>query len=195
MTFRNGFYAGLLIAAIWALYLARLWQAPRQVELHSVHLLVQIEKKDWKAAGAFISNDYHDRWGNDRALLLERLREVFRALPGARIEFSGATARAENGRGFWSAQIKVKGSGEFADFIESRVNSLESPFEFEWQRGATWPWEWKLVAVKNPALEIPEAAPLAGRYFPSDVRSSTFAASTSRGVAWQRRRARNFSPW
>jgi len=34
------------------------------------------------------------------------------------------------------------------------VNSLESPFEFEWQRGATWLWDWKLIAVKNPALEI-----------------------------------------
>src|SRR5438067_258883 len=72
MTFRNGFYAGLLIAVIWALYLARLWQGPRQVELHSIHLLAQIEKKDWKAVGEFISNDYQDRWGNDRALLLER---------------------------------------------------------------------------------------------------------------------------
>jgi hypothetical protein len=38
------------------------------------------------------------------------------------------------------------------------VNSLESPFEFEWKRGATWPWDWKLVAVRNPALEIPEYA-------------------------------------
>ena len=142
--FRNGLYAGLLLAAIVGIFLARLWQPERQVQLHSTHLLAQIEKKNWSAVAAFIGNDYQDRWGNDRALLLERLREVFRALPGARIEFSGATARAENGRGFWSAQIKVKGSGEFADFIESRVNSLESPFEFEWQE----------CAVANTAPDI-----------------------------------------
>jgi hypothetical protein len=157
MSFRNGFYAGLVVAAIWGVYLARLWQAPRQVELHNVHLLTQIEKKNWKAVGEFIGNDYQDRWGDDRALLLERLREVFRALPNARIEFSDAIARTQDGRGNWSAKINVKGSGEFADFIEGRVNSLESPFEFEWQRGATWPWDWKLVAVRNPALEIPES--------------------------------------
>jgi hypothetical protein len=157
VTFRNGFYAGVLLAVVWGIYLARLWQPLRQVELHSGHLAAQIENKNWKAVGEFISNDYRDRWGDDRTLLLERLREVFRALPGARIELSSATSRTENGRGYWSAKVNVKGSGEFADFIESRVNSLESPFEFEWQRGPTWPWDWKLVAVKNPDLEIPES--------------------------------------
>jgi hypothetical protein len=159
MSFRNGFYAGLVVAVIWAIYLMRLWQGERQVELHSVHLLAQIEKKNWKAVGEFIGNDYQDRWGNDRALLLERLREVFRALPNTRIEFSGATTRTQAGRGSWSAKINVKGSGEFADFIQGRVNSLESPFEFEWQRGATWPWDWKLISVRNPAFEIPDYLP------------------------------------
>ena len=48
----------------------------------------------------------------------------------------------------------VKGTGEFSDYIQTRVNSLDTPFEFEWQRGATWPWDWKLVSVRNPALEI-----------------------------------------
>jgi hypothetical protein len=158
VNFRNGFYAGLVVAAIWGVYLARLWQPQRQVELHSVHLLAQIEKKDWKAVGEFVGTDYQDRWGNDRALLLERLREVFRALPNARIESSLASARTEAGRGYWTAKINVKGSGEFADFIESRVNSLDIPFEFEWRRGATWPWDWKLVSVRNPALEIPDYA-------------------------------------
>src|SRR3982751_829847 len=109
MTFRNGFYAGLIVAAVWGLYLARLWQAERQVELHSVHLLAQIEKKNWKAVGEFVGRDYQDRWGRDRALLLERLRDVFRVLPNARIEFSAASARTQDGRGDWTAKINVKG--------------------------------------------------------------------------------------
>jgi len=158
MSFRTGFYAGLVVAVIWGIYLARLWQGQRQVELHSVHLLAAIEKHDWKAAGEFVGGDYRDQWGNDRALLLERLREVFRALPNARIESKDVSVQTSNGRGSWTARITVKSTGEFADFIQNRVNSLESPFEFEWKRGATWPWDWKLVAVRNPALEIPEYA-------------------------------------
>jgi len=158
VNFRNGFYAGLIVAAIWGFYLARLWQPQRQIELHSLHLLAQVEKRNWKAVGEFVGNNYQDRWGNDRALLLERLPEVFRALPNARIEANGATTRTENGRGSWSARIIITAAGPYADLVQGRVNSLESPFEFEWQRGATWPWDWKLVAVKNPDLEIPDYA-------------------------------------
>ena len=158
MSFRTGFYVGLIVAVIWGIYLVRLWQGQRQVELHSVRLLAQIEKHNWKAVDEFVGSDYVDQWGNDRALLLERLREVFRALPKARIESRVVSVQTRNGRGSWIARITLKSTGEFADLIQNRVNSLDSPFEFEWQRGATWPWDWKLVAVKNPALEISDYA-------------------------------------
>jgi len=158
MSFRTGFYVGLIVAVIWGIYLVRLWQGQRQVELHSVRLLAQIEKHNWKAVDEFVGSDYVDQWGNDRALLLERLREVFRALPNARVESKVVSVQTRNGRGSWIARITLKSTGEFADLIQNRVNSLDSPFEFEWQRGATWPWDWKLVAVKNPALEISDYA-------------------------------------
>ncbi|MDP9098133.1 MAG: hypothetical protein M3N48_03960 [Verrucomicrobiota bacterium] len=158
MSFRTGFYAGLVAVAIWGIYLARLSQGQRQVDLYSVHLLAAVEKHDWKGVGEFVSVDYRDQWENDRALLLERLREVFRAMPDARIESIVVSIQANNARGSWTARIAVKSTGELADYIQNRVNSLESPFEFEWKRGATWPWDWKLIAVRNPALEIPESA-------------------------------------
>lgn len=155
MTFRIGFYVGLGLTAIWGVYLALLWQPERQIELHSLHLIEKIENHDWKPVGNFVGPDYQDRWGNDRARLLERLREVFRVLRNARIEKTSATIRAAEGRGYWTAKITIKNSGEYADYIESRVNSLDAPFEFEWKRGA-WPWNWTLVSVRNSALEIPE---------------------------------------
>ena len=159
MTFRTGFYAGLIVAAFWGVYLFRLWQPQRQIELHNVHLLAHIEKHNWKSVGEFIGENYQDRWGNDRKLLLERLPQVFRALGNTRIESSAVVIRRDQGRGYWTAKITINGTGEFGDFIQSRVNSLEAPFEFEWQPGATWPWDWKLVAVRNPALEISDYAP------------------------------------
>jgi hypothetical protein len=158
MSFRNGFYAGLIVVAIWGVYLFRLWQPQRQIKLHNAHLLARIEKHDWKAAGEFIGDTYQDRWGNDRALLLERFPQVFRALGNTQIEASDVVIRWEQGCGYWTARIMVKGTGELADSIQSRVNSLETPFEFEWRRGATWPWDWKLVSVRNPALEISDYA-------------------------------------
>ncbi|HZE12438.1 MAG TPA: hypothetical protein VE086_01655, partial [Chthoniobacterales bacterium] len=154
MIFRNGFYAGVVVAMLCAIYLVRLWQLQRQIELHNTHLLAQVEKHKWKAVGEFIGDTYYDQWGNDRKLLLQRLPEVIGALGNAQIEAGDLAIRRQRGRGYWTAKITVKGTGEFADYIQTRVNSLETPFEFEWQPGATWPWDWKLVSVRNPALEV-----------------------------------------
>jgi hypothetical protein len=156
MTFRNGFYGGLVVAVIWGIYLVRLWQPQRQVELHSTHLLSRVENRKWKAVGEMVGPAYQDRWGNDRALLLERLPQVFGIMPNARIEWSDANFRTGDGRAYWTAKIAIKDTGEFADYVAGRVNTLDAPFEFEWVPGATWPWDWKLVSVRNPALEIPE---------------------------------------
>jgi hypothetical protein len=153
-SFRNGVYAGLLAAVVLGLYLAALWRPERQVRLHSAHLLAQIEKKNWTAVAELIGNDYQDRWGDDRALLLERMRQVFRFLPNARIEASDPQIRTENLKGFWTAKITVTGAGEFAALIQERVNFLPAPFELEWRRQSSKPWDWKLARVENLALEI-----------------------------------------
>jgi hypothetical protein len=155
VNFRTGFYAGLVVAVALGVWVAMLWRPERQVGLHSVHLLEQIEKREWKAVADFIDVTYQDRWGNDRGRLLERLREIFGMLPNAGIEVSDPSIRNSENRGYWTAKIRIKSTGDFAEYIESRVNSLEEPFEFEWRRGA-WPWNWTLVSVRNAALEIPQ---------------------------------------
>ncbi|MEY2564061.1 MAG: hypothetical protein QOH88_2254 [Verrucomicrobiota bacterium] len=139
------------------LYLAALWRPERQVRLHNAHLLSQIEEKNWRAVAEFIGSDYQDRWGDDRALLLERLREVFRFLPKSRIEANDPQVRTETSKGFWTAKITITGgAGEFASVIQARVNALSAPFEFEWRQQSSKPWDWKLISVRNPALEISE---------------------------------------
>jgi hypothetical protein len=125
-----------------------------QIRLHSGHLLSQMEKKDWTAVAEFIGQDYQDRWGDDRALLLERMREVFRVIPNARIEAGDPQVHVEDSKGLWAAKISVYGAGEFAVSIQERVNSLSAPFELEWRLQSSKPWDWKLVCVRNPALEI-----------------------------------------
>ncbi|MDP9003392.1 MAG: hypothetical protein M3N12_01225 [Verrucomicrobiota bacterium] len=155
LSFRNGLYAGLLAAVILGLYLVALWRPERQVRLHTAHLLSQIEKRNWQAAAEFIGNDYQDGWGLDRAILLERLREVFRLLPSTRIEANDPQVRTETVKGLCTARITITGgAGEFASVIQARVNSLTAPFEFEWRRQSSKPWDWKLVSVRNPALEV-----------------------------------------
>jgi hypothetical protein len=153
--FREGFYGGLSVALLIALFLTWLWQPEHQARRHSENLLHAIAKKDWTRFAGFIGSDYQDQWGNDRALVLERTREVFRYLRNVRIGAVGANVRIDKGSAYWRARITVDGDGESMALLKERVNSLATPFQLEWCRVSAKPWNWKLVRVSNAELEIP----------------------------------------
>jgi hypothetical protein len=154
-TFKNGFYGGVLVAFFFGLWLARLWQPGNQVQLHSQHFVRQIEQRDWSAAESFVAPEYQDDWGNDRALLLARLRLTFRSFSSLTIAATDPQTRVELPEGSWSARIRITGNGgDVVPEIISRVNSLTSPFDLHWRRESRWPSDWKLVRVSNPSLEI-----------------------------------------
>lgn len=152
---RNIYLAGLLIVAI-GLFLFRLWQPDVQVRKHSTHLTDAIAHKTWAKFASFIGQDYHDQWGNDRAEVLERTREVFSYLRDVRISAIGSNVRFENGIGYWRASIIIEGAedNELMAIVKARVNTLQTPFELEWHRMSGKPWDWKLVAVRNPELNV-----------------------------------------
>jgi hypothetical protein len=154
-TFRNGLYAGIVVAAALGLWLAQLWQEENQVRLHSEHLLRKIEARNWAGAGDFMAGDYRDDWGDDRARLLDRLRLVLRSFSSLTITATNPQVRLDPPTGNWSAKIQIGGTGgEFAPEIIARVNSLTKPFELHWRRESWKPWDWKLIGVSNPSLEI-----------------------------------------
>ena len=155
-SFRGRFYGGLIGAILLGLFLIWLWQPERQVRRHTENFLHTIEHKSWTAAADFIGSDYHDQWGDDRARVLERMREGFRYVRCVRINASNPSVRIENRRAIWSGKIMIDGDeGEGMALLKERVNSLVSPFELEWRRLSARPWDWKLVRVSNSALEIP----------------------------------------
>lgn len=155
--FRQGFYGGLGLALLSGLFLIWFWQPERQVSRHSENFLRTIEKKNWMGVADFIGNDYQDQWGDDRARVLDRMREVLRYLRRVRIDASNAAVRIDSQRGYWKAKIIIDGDqGEVMALVKERVNSLARPFEFEWRRQSAKPWDWKLVRVSNASLEIPE---------------------------------------
>ena len=154
--FREGFYGGLTIALLIGLYLIWLWQPERQVKRHSENLLHKIEQKNWAGVAGFIGPDYTDQWGDDRALLVERMRDVFRYFRNARITIVDPTVNITGGRAVWRSKITIDGdNSEVMTLVKERVNLLGTPFEIEWRRVSGKPWDWKLVGVSNPGLEIP----------------------------------------
>ena len=154
-TFRAGFVAGLLLTLGLGVYLFLLWSAANQVELHTTHLLTALEKKDWSEVGEFLDPSYADQWGHDRETLITRLRQV---LPFARhLHLHPAEVRivATGGEGEWRGRVTLEAdSNELSTIIRERINSLEEPFTLQWRQVSWKPWDWRLMRVTNPALDI-----------------------------------------
>ena len=159
ISFRGGFYAGLTLAVCIGLYLVWLWRPERQVRRHTENFFHAIEHKDWTAAVDFIGSDYHDQWADDRARLLERMREGFRWVRGPRIIASNPSVQVETLRAIWTSKIVLySADNDVMELLDERVNALPAPFELEWHRLSGKPWDWKLVRVSNSALKMPADA-------------------------------------
>jgi hypothetical protein len=157
ISFRGGFYGGLALAV--CIGLTWLWQPERQVQRHTENFFHAIEHKNWAAAADFIGSDYQDQWGDDRARVLERMREGFRYMRGLRIIAPNPSVEVKTRRAVLRSKIIVYSTDdEVMEFLDERVNSLPAPFELEWHRLSGKPWDWKLVRVSNSAFEIPAEA-------------------------------------
>ncbi len=157
--FRGGLYCGLGIALFSGIFLLWLWQPERQIRKHVENLFQAIERKNWDRLDNLIAADYQDQWGHDRTRVLKRTREMFRYLRETRIISSSVTVQIDKGTARWTGKIDIDaGPGELASVLNERVNSLATLFELEWRHASGKPWDWKLVRVSNPGLEIPAAA-------------------------------------
>ena len=136
------------------------WRNFGRIELQIIGaallVLAQIDPNIF-AAGDFLAANYHDDWGHDRAALVNRLHLVLRLFTSLTIEAANPQVSANSPSGWWSAKVKIEGSGnnEFTAEVVSRVNVLTDPFVLHWQRRSWRPWDWKLVRVSNPSLELP----------------------------------------
>lgn len=133
-----------------------LWRPEHQVRLHTENFFHAIDHRNWDAVADFIGTDYQDQWGDDRARLLERMREGFRWIRGSTILAPNASVNAEAHRAIWIGKITVFSSDDgVMDALDQHLNKLPTPFELEWHRVSPKPWDWKLVRVSNSSFEIP----------------------------------------
>ncbi len=157
-TFRNGFFAGLLIALALGLYLFQLWGAENQVQLHSGHLIAALQKNDWPEVREFLGASYHDQWGHDRETLIARMRAVLPYARNLQIQPREIVIRVEGREAEWRARVTLEADpNEVSALIKERVNTLEDPFVLKWRRVSRKPWDWKLVHVANPGLDLSHA--------------------------------------
>jgi len=96
------------------------------------------------------------QWGDDRARVLERMREGFRWVRGSRIIAPNPAVQVETRRAIWIGKITLYSSDDgVMEVLDERLNKLPTPFKLEWHRLSGKPWDWKLARVSNSAFEIP----------------------------------------
>lgn len=154
--FRTGLFVGLVAAFAIGLYCVWLWQEERQILRHTENLFQRVEQKNWAGVADLIADDYADQWGNDRALVLERIRLVLGYGRHFRFRISDTDCKIDNSDGFWRGRITIEsGDAELMPVIKEHINSLTTPFELRWYHASGKPWDWKLVRVSNAELEMP----------------------------------------
>ena len=145
---------GLIVVAIlWFCW----WVQPeRQVRRAQGRFFSTVEKRNFEALSRLVAEDYRDRWQQDKAIVLRGCREVFSQFMMLTIE--RADSRAGRKRDSWVLREKLtmKGlGGPLAMVARDEVNRLREPFAMTWRRRSWKPWDWELIAVDHPTLELP----------------------------------------
>jgi hypothetical protein len=141
----------VVIGALW------LWQPARQVRRHNEKLLDAVESKDWKELSELMADDYSDRWGHDKATVIERSRMVFAQFLVMELAATEPEVEEANGQGTVRARLALTGrGGPLAELAIQKASALQQPFVFEWRQASWKPWDWVLVKVDQPELEITE---------------------------------------
>lgn len=141
---------GLALYAVW------LWQPERQVERHTAAFLKAVERRNWDGVAGSIADNYSDRWEHDKEFVLRESREVFRQFFFLKIQSEPGTPAISGREGTLRSRIRLAGDGSpIAHFAVEKVNALQGPFVFTWQRSGWAPWQWQLTRIDHPELEIP----------------------------------------
>jgi hypothetical protein len=116
-----------------------------------------VENKDWRKMAGLMADDYSDRWGHDKATIIDHTKQAFAQFFILTVESLELHVEEADAIGTARVHVAIKGrGGPLADFVMSRVAELKEPFSFTWRQASWKPWDWKLVRVDQPELEITE---------------------------------------
>lgn len=150
--------AGGILLVAGVLWLVWFFLPGPTVERKFSSLLSSVEKRNWEAFSGMLSPDYSDRWGQTAESLPSLAREGFQHFYYLKItpEFR-PEAIASGGREMRiSAKLHFSGGGSpLAVMVMDEANALGESFEFTYRKESWKPWDWKLVSMDHPALQLP----------------------------------------
>lgn len=99
--------------------------------------------------------DYSDRWGHEKKSAIEGARTVFSQFLFLNIENRTARCETNAGQATTDTVVKISGTGgPLGQVVMERVNSLGRPFIFTWRKVGSAPWNWELIRIDHPDLNV-----------------------------------------
>ena len=141
--------AGIALRCFW------LWQPERQLLLHQAHFRAALEARDWSRVRALMDPAYADRWGYTRDTGIQEARQWLGQFFSLTItpSLSGDSLTPDGGT--VTEQWRLDGTGtEAASMVVESANSAHASFTFQWKHASWKPWDWTLIRVDNPDLNL-----------------------------------------
>ncbi len=116
-------------------------------------LIRAVERRDWDAVKAMLTDDYMDEAGHDRDTAVEDGRQALAHFFTLTIHYEVTKKQAVKDLGMIHATIRLEGNGGgFSQSVVSTVNGMTEPWVFHWHKKGRWPWNWKAVQIHHDQL-------------------------------------------
>ncbi len=156
LTRRNILIALLIVLALWLGWKAVVVfgrSAEKQVLDAQEQLIRAVERRDWEAVKAMLTEDYEDEVGHDRDMAVEDGRQALAHFFTLTIRHDVTGKTVADDRAQLQTTIKLEGNGAgFSQTVVSTVNGMTEPWEFHWRKEGAWPWSWRVKRIHHEQL-------------------------------------------
>lgn len=152
-----GLAAGILLAGTLAWWL---WgRTPqRQVLAAQAGFLEAVEDRDWREVRDWLAPAYADDYGHDRDTAVEAAEQALAGFVFLTVQSELAQIQAVPDLAMVRLRVRLEGQGlGVSPLVLARVNALQEPWFFHWQKLGPWPWSWRIVQIHHNELQLPPA--------------------------------------
>lgn len=121
---------------------------------HQASLLDGIERRNPGRIQRLVAEDYTDRWGFARDEIVTSMVDVGSQFLALVVSSDESRLEIEDGIATFTTKLTVAGKpiGPAGQEAMRRINRLERPFVFTWEKKSFLPSGWRLVRVENEDL-------------------------------------------
>jgi hypothetical protein len=143
----------LLITAAWQVW--PFLQSPEgQARKRHMSLFETVSKRNWKAVPAYLAESYEDQWGQKGPEAVEVARELLAGFIILEIRWEPTEAGANDNIVKLRGHARMEGNGlGISQILMTKVNQLQEPWVFTWQKDGWHPSGWRLISITNKELE------------------------------------------